>query len=122
MTAAQSKQRFPSIEASFEPSLNQARAHEPLLAQIQGEDIPPLETVNEIHHDNTDEPGTYRALDSKPIIAPWQSQEVTRFVTPKKPSEDVILQTPPQPPHPVNSLPQTITTKPLRAAYAWNAL
>ena len=111
---AQSKQRFPSVEASFEPSLNQGRTREPLLAQIQGENIPPLETVNEIHHDDTKEPGTYRALDSTPIIAPWQSQEVTQFVTPKKPSEDVFSQLPPQPPPPVNSLPQTITTKPLQ--------
>ena len=70
--------------------------------------------MNEIHHDDTKEPGTYRALDSTPIIAPWQSQEVTQFVTPKKPTEDVFSQLPPQPPPPVNSLPQTITTKPLQ--------
>ena len=112
----QSEPRFPSIEASFEPSLNHLEKREPPLAQIQSDDVPSLETVNDIQHDDTKEPNGYSSLDSTPALAPWQSQESltlsTPTSTPTKPSDDVISQLPPQPPPTVNSLPQTTITKP----------
>ncbi|MDA7886399.1 hypothetical protein N9B10_05900 [Pirellulales bacterium] len=108
----QSEPRFSSIEASFEPSLNQFKEREPPLSQIQSDNVPSLETVNEIQHDGTKEPSAFRNLDSTPAIAPWQSQEPTTLSTSTKPSDDVISQLPPQPPPNVNSLPQVTITKP----------
>ncbi|MBT3212610.1 MAG: hypothetical protein HN345_11455, partial [Planctomycetaceae bacterium] len=108
----QSEPHFPSIEASFEPSLNQLKERGSPLAQIQNDDVPSLETVNDNRRDDTRKPNAYRRLDSTPAIAPWQSQEPTTLSTPTKPSDDVISQLPPQPPPTVNSLPQTTITKP----------
>ncbi len=108
----QTEPRFPSIEASFEPVLKQLKEREPPLAQIQSDNVPSLEKVNDIQHDDTTEQNAHRTLESTPELAPWQLQKSTALSTATKPSDDVFSQLPPQPPPTVNSLPQTTVTKP----------
>lgn len=120
--ASQTQTRFPNIEASFEPSFEQADQEVFSLPAMRIDDPPTLETVDKTPADETPaidplESGVKRFPDIEKKNAPWQKPKTVQTL-PEAPLaktvDNVNSQLPLQSPPIANSPPQTSITKPTK--------
>ena len=115
--ASQTQTRFPNIEASFEPSFEQADQEVFSLPAMRIDDPPALETVDETPALDPLESSVKRFPDIEKKNAPWQKPKTVQTL-PEAPLaktvDNVNSQLPPQSPPIANSPPQTSITKPTK--------
>jgi len=113
----QTQTRFQNIEASFEPSFEQADQEDFSLPAMKIDDPPTLEAVDETPALDSQESGVKQFPDIENKNAPWQIPTAVETL-PEAPSatavDNVNSQLPPQSLPIANSPPQTAITKPMK--------